>query len=447
MKKICLIIAIAFATGCSFLEEAPRDQRAREDVISGDATLYLNTLGNLYGMIGGNETSLGLAGTYCGVYDLDTFTTDEAMLPTRGGDWYDGGLRKRLYLHTWEVGEAPVKEAWNYLYKVIVLANQAIADLGGKPDWQMEARAVRALFYYYLLDMYGRVPIVTSTEIAMSEVAQSERPEVFCFVVGELESVLYGLPGERGNRPGIYYGRLTRPVAWFLLAKLNLNAPVYSGENRYSEVIKYCDLHTDFVYMLEDDYSSNFAIFNEGSSENIFTIPMDKHLYSAQNQYLFRSHHYDHAAACGFTGENGSSATLEVLEANGFETQDQDPRFDINYWGGVPVDLKGNKIDLCYKHWSVGLDVTGTPDEKTAGARMRKYELDPSAMKDGKLMDNDWVLFRYADVLLMKAEALLRGGDKEGALALVNMVRTRAGAKPFTSIDEEIFMRECTIIN
>ena len=241
--------------------------------------------------------------------------------------------------------------------------------------------------------------------------------------------------------PGNWYGRLTRPVAWFLLAKLYLNAPVYSGENHYGEVIKYCDLLTDFGYELEGNYASNFAIFNEGSSENIFTIPMDKHLYSAQNQYLFRSRHYDHAAACGFTGENGSSATLEVLEAYGFETDHQDPRFDINYWG-VPVDLDGKAIDLCYKPWSVGLDVTGTPDEKTAGARMRKYELDPSAMKDGKLMDNDWVLFRYADVLLMKAEALLRGGDTDAALVLVNMVRKRAGAEEFTSLDGDMLLDE-----
>ena len=441
MRKISILLLFALSA-CSFLDEDPLGQRTREEVVTSEANLYLNTLGNLYGMIGGSEAGQGLAGTYGGVYDLNTFTTDEAVLPTRGGDWYDGGLWQRLYLHSWEVVEAPVKDAWNYLYKVIVMANQSIVDLSGKYDWQQEARAVRALYYYYLLDMYGRVPIVTSPDIAMAQVEQSERSEVFRFVVDELEDVAGDLPLERSNRPGTWYGRVTRPVAWFLLAKLYLNAPVYVGKPYYDKVIEYCDLISSCGYDLEPDYAANFAVYNESSVENIFTIPMDKHLFSAQNQYLFRSRHYIHAAACGFTGENGSSATLEVLEANGFGTEKEDPRFSVNYWGGVPYDLDGNPIDLEYKPWSVALDVTGTPDEKVAGARMKKYELDPSAMKDGKLMDNDWVLFRYADVLLMKAEALLHNDKADLALKYVNKVRARAGADEFEELTYDMLLEE-----
>ena len=442
MKKFFYILFLAAVTGCSFLDEDPRDQKLREEVITSEATLYLNTLGNLYGMIGSDKTGEGLAGTYRGVYDLNTFTTDEAMLPTRSGDWYDGGLWQRLYLHTWETGEAPVKNAWTYLYKVIVMANQAIEDLKDHPAWQQESRAVRALYYYYLLDLFGRVPVVTSPNVAMADVAQSSRADVFRFVVDELEEVLPYLPLEKSNLPGTYYGRMTRPVAWFLLAKLYLNAPVYAGFGQYDAVIMYCDLVSSLGYDLEADYSANFAVFNEGSVENIFVIPMDKHLYAAQNQYLFRSRHYDHAAAIGFSGENGSSATLEALDVNGFGTGWQDPRFNVNYWGGVPTDLNGNDIDLEYKPRSVALDVTGTPDEKLAGARMRKYEIDPSAMKDGTLMDNDWVLFRYADVLLMRAAALLHLGDVEGALTLVNAVRSRAGASEFSELTLETLLDE-----
>lgn len=434
---LCLALA-----GCSFLDESPRDQKTREEVVTSEATLYLNTLGNLYRLIGGNETSQGLAGTYRGVYDLNTFTTDEAILPTRGGDWYDGGLWQRLYLHTWEVGDGPIKDTWNYLYKVVVLSNQAIADLEDRPEWRQEARAVRALYYCYLLDMYGRVPIVTSPTLALSEVEQSSRAEVFQFVASELEEVAPDLPLERSNALGSYYGRVTRPVAWFLMEKLWLNAPVYAGVEDYQRVMDLCDSLTLAGYRLEDDYAYNFSVHNEDSEENIFTIPMDKHLYSAQNQYLFRSRHYDHAAAIGFTGENGSSATLEVLEAAGFGGDSQDPRFDVNYWGGVPTDLDGNPIAIEYKPWSVALDLTGSEDEKLAGARMRKYEIDPHAMKDGKLMDNDWVLFRYADALLMKAEALLRTGEEPAALEIVNQVRLRAGAAALESIDLDTLLEE-----
>ena len=441
-NKLAYILMLSAATACSFLDENPRDQKSQEEVVTSPVTLYLNTLGNLYGMIGSDQTGEGLAGTCRGIYDLNTFTTDEALLPTRGGDWYDGGLWQRLALHEWETGEEPIKNAWNYLYKVIVMANQAIADLEGFPKWQQEARAVRAMYYYYLLDMFGRVPIVTSTNVAMADVEQSRRDEVFRFVKQELEDVLVYLPLEKSNQPGNYYGRLTRPVAGFLLAKLCLNAPVYEGTERYDEVIGWCEFLSDEGYRLEENYRANFAVFNERSEENIFTIPMDKHLYRAQNQYLFRSRHYDHSAAIGFTGENGSSATLEVLKANGFDTVDQDPRFDMNYWGGIPTDLEGKPIAIEYKPWSVNLDVTGTPDEKTAGARMRKYEIDPSAMQDGKLMDNDWVLFRYADVLLMEAEALLRTGHAEDALALVNKVRIRAKAPRMKELSLESLLEE-----
>ena len=392
---------------------------------------------------GGTEFSQGLAGTYRGVYDLNTITSDEALLPTRSGDWYDGGLWQRLHLHTWDPGDDPLKETWNYLYKVIVMSNQAIEALDGKPQWRQEARAIRALYYYELLDLFGRVPVVTSTKVSMSSVAQSSREKVFEFVVSELEAVAGDLPLARSNHLGTYYGRITRPVAWFLLAKLWLNAPVYAGVEDYEAVVRYCDLISGAGYALSTDYASNFEIHNENSVENIFVIPMDKRIYTAQNQYLFRSRHYDHAAACGFTGENGTSATWEVLNANNYLKSGQDPRFDINYWAGQATDLDGNPVEgVVYKPEEIALDVTGRPAEKLAGARMKKYEMDPSAMKDGKLMDNDWVMFRYADVVLMKAEALLRGKDAAGALALVNTVRERAGAKPLESISLDDLLRE-----
>ena len=442
MKKIAFI-SILLIAGCTILDEKPASQLPAEDIVKDDNTLYLSTLGPLYALFGGTEFSQGLAGTYRGVYDLNTITSDEALLPTRSGDWYDGGLWQRLHLHTWDPGEAPLKETWNYLYKVIVMSNQAIEALDGKPEWRQEARAVRALYYYELLDLFGRVPIVTSTKVSMSAVAQSSRKQVFDFVVSELEDVADDLALSRSNYYGAYYGRITRPVAWFLLAKLWLNARIYAGVEDYGEVIRYCDLISGAGYELASDYASNFEVYNEKSPENIFVIPMDKRLYTAQNQYLFRSRHYDHAAACGFTGENGTSATLEVLYANNYRKSNQDPRFDINYWAGQATDLNGNPVkSVIYQPEAVALDVTGSDHEKLAGARMKKYELDPSAMKDGKLMDNDWVMFRYADVLLMKAEALIRSNDMASAVPLVNMVRERAGAKPMNGISLEGLLKE-----
>lgn len=104
---------------------------------------------------------------------------------------------------------------------------------------------------------------------------------------------------------------------------------------------------------------------------------MNKTLYTNQMQYLFRSRHYNHAKAYGLSGENGPSATIEALQTFGYETAEQDPRFDICYFAGVVHDLKGNiiKLDdgtvLEYLPWKVALDITDTPHEQTAGARMK----------------------------------------------------------------------------
>ena len=202
--------------------------------------------------------------------------------------------------------------------------------------------------------------------------------------------------------------------------------------NAWETVIYYCDQLKVMNYKLEPEYETNFSIFNEPSVENIFTIPMNKTLYTNQMQYLFRSRHYNHAKAYGLSGENGPSATIEALETFGYGTAAQDPRFDICYFAGEMYDLKGDiiKLDdgtvLVYFPWEVALDITDTPYEQTAGARMKKYEVDPTATKDGKLMENDIVLFRYADALLMKSEAKVRNGEN-GDVEL-NQVRSRVKA-------------------
>ena len=155
-------------------------------------------------------------------------------------------------------------------------------------------------------------------------------------------------------------------------------------------------------------------------------------MYTNQMQYLFRSRHYNHAKAYGLGGENGPSATIEALETFGYETTGQDPRFDFCYFAGIVYDLKGNVVRLDngtvleYLPWEVALDISDTPAEQTAGARMKKYEVDETGTKDGKLMENDIVLFRYADILLMKSEAKVRNG--ENGDTELNEVRGRVGA-------------------
>ena len=300
--------------------------------------------------------------------------------------------------------------------------------------------------------MYGRVPIITSYEQPQDEVVQSERSEVFRFIVDELQEVAELLPNERSNKMGNYYGRVTRPVAHFLLAKLALNAEIYCDDNwtdgvpqngkeifftvdgeelnAWRTCIKYCDKLAEVGYRLESDYGYNFAVHNENSNENIFTIPLDKNLYAAQFWYLFRSRHYNHGGALGGSSENGTSANISTVLAYGYGTDEEDARFEKNFYAGVvEVDGKPVMMDngepLEYFPLELKLNLTGSPYVKTAGARMAKYEVDRTSHSDGRQPDNDIVLFRYADAILMKAEAKVRNG--EDGSAELNEVRNRVG--------------------
>ena len=462
-RFLCVILLMLPASCSEFLKEDPRDRLSEEEAYKTLTDVYLNSVASLYTYVGGYNDSQGLQGTGRGVYDLNTFTTDEAIMPTRGGDWYDGGFWQGLFLHKWGTDNDAIQATWEYLYKVVNLCNKSLEKIDSfaethsnaeLPVYRAEVRAMRAMYYYYLMDLFGRVPLVLSSSTPMKEVVQKERKEIFEFVVKELQAVVPLLAEERSNQPGDYYGRLTRPVIYFLLAKLALNAEIYTdnnwtdgihpdGKSIYFEVdgnrlnawqttIAYCNKITVAGYQLEPQYERNFAVFNESSEENIFTIPMNKTMYTNQMQYLFRSRHYNHAKAYGLGGENGSSATIEILNTFGYGTNDVDPRFDKCYFAGIVYDLKGNVVALDngivleYFPWKVLLDVSNTPYEKTAGARMKKYEVDVTATKDGKLMENDIVLFRYADVLLMKAEAKVRNG--ENGDAELNEVRYRVGA-------------------
>ena len=439
-------------TGCS-LDENPRDQIPEEEAYTTAQALYQNTVATLYAYIGGQADGQGLQGTCRGIYDLQTFGSDEAMLPTRGGDWYDGGLWQDMYRHSWSAGHDLPKNAWIYLYKVIALCNRSLEQIQAHHHllqdqqysmYQAEVRALRAIYYWYLLDIFGPVPLVTSSDVSMQEVRQSSRAEVWRFAVSELEDTRWSLWAQYSQKPGDCYGRVTFPVATFALAKLMLNAEVYSGTPQWLKTIEYCDDLEWIGYQLESNYQDNFIIHNENSQENIWTIPMDRDLYTNQQQNLYRSYHYRHAAAYGFTGENGSCATKRVLQIFGYDTPDEDPRFQFNYWAGQIYDLYDDLVTdrmgnpLVYYPWEVDIDLSGSPYVETAGARMKKYEVDKNATKDGKLMDNDIVLFRYADALLMRAEAKFRlGGASYGsadggttAQQDFDAVRNRAGAPP-----------------
>ena len=454
------VLALSLSlTSC--LDETPKDQIPETEIYDSANSLYVNAVASLYNYIGAHEEGDGLQGTCRGIYDYNTLTTDEAIIPIRGGNWYDGGLWKNMYDHTWTATDTDLYNVWKYLYKVIVLSTKSLETIEKykallteqqRVDYTAEVRAVRAMYYYYAMDMFGRIPILQSSTQKTADIRQSNRSDVFWYVVKELQDVAPLLANEHSNLQGNYYGRVTRPVAWFLLAKLSLNAEVYTDDdwtdssrpdgktimfdiegnkkNAWQTCVHYCDLITAAGYTLEADYTKNFAVHNEGSTENIFTIPLDKNLYLNEFHYLFRSRHYAHGGAYSGASENGTCATLHTMAVNGFGTETPDARLDMNFYTGkVEVDGKYVTLDdgtpLEYKPLAVEENLTASPYLETAGARMKKYEVDRTAYSDGRMPNNDIVLYRYADVLLMKSEAKVRNG--ESGDEEMNAVRSRVG--------------------
>ena len=472
-RFLFLLLAALSMTSC--LDEHPKDQ-LDEDAIYGSASdIYINAVASLYNYIGGANESEGIQGTCRGIYDYNTLTTDEAMIPIRGGDWYDGGLWNAMYQHRWTADDQSLYDTWKYIYKVIVLANKSLDIISSKSgllsaaqqqEYRAEVRAIRAMFYYYAMDMFGRVPLVLSTdEQRYSSLfqGQTNRSSVFHFIFQELQQVLPSLPDQHSNKEGNYYGRITQPVVNFLLAKLALNAEIYMYDdwtrgyanrpkgsdihfsvpaadasshdgdkelNAWETCIYYCDKLAEEGYVLESDDAFNFSTHNETSKENIFTIPMDKNIYTNQFHYLFRSYHYTHGGALGWGSENGTCATISTMKANHYGEADEDARCKMNFVAGVvKVDghelLMDNGKPLEYQPFEVAQNLTNSKFVKTAGARMAKYEVDRTSYMDGKLQSNDIVLFRYADALLMKAEAKVRNG--ENGDEELNRIRARVG--------------------
>ena len=448
--ELLLLFVAVLMNGCSFLEEHPSSALTEEKAFGSMTALRNNAVLSVYMYLGGNADSQGLQGTGRGVYDLNSLTTDEQIIPTRGGDWYDGGYWQDLHNHAWTADDRSIRDTWDYLFKVVMLTNSGIAHIEAydQPDkdttllaaYKAELRAVRAMYYWYLLDLYGRVPIVTCTDIPTEEVQLASRKEVYDFAVKELQESMPLLPQDVANEPlGQYYGRMTYYVASFVLMKLWLNHVVYTGTEQpalYDSIVNYADKLSLF-YELETNLRANFSLDNDRSRENIYVIPREVGKYVAQYKYEHRTLHYNHAAALGMGGENGTSATLETLDVFDYKTAQQDPRFELYfYYDTVWVDNKmiyreDGKTPLVYEPDKVALDVSGTPYEKTAGERLNKYEHDPNGIQDCNVAKNDIVLFRYADVVLMKGEAKLRKG--QSAYAEIKKVRDRVGAGEIVS--------------
>jgi len=285
-------------------------------------------------------------------------------------------------------------------------------------------KVARAFYNWLILDNFGDAPLVKDVSTEMP--AKTPREEIYQFVVDEIKIALPDLNEDISSK---MYGRFNKWAAKALLANVYLNAEVYTGQPQWNACISECnDIINTGKYILEPNYRTNFLTNNEISQENIFVIPYDE-IYATRNQI----HNFSLHAASKATYNLESSP----WGAGGFcgnpqfiDTYDSDDsRLEYTYLMGPQYAADGETPILCtYEKKGEPLVYTKElPDGiyvgENEGYRIKKFEYKMGAKSS---LSNDFPFFRYAQVLMMKAECLLRTGKTEQAAEIVTQVRQRA---------------------
>src|SRR3984957_20667862 len=226
---------------------------------------------------------VALRGSY-GVeyFFMQTLSTDEEILPARGGNWFNSAENQQLHYHSWNSGNAYMESMWSWTSTIIGLATQEMALLNqdepsttaSKSTSIAELRTVRAFAYFIMMDMFGPLPIDTAAGSFVSQ-PQSSRATVAAFIESEVKAALPYLSSTVNMTT---YGRATKYTAFALLAKLYLNDAYYTGgTGRWNDCIAACDsVINSGVFSLQPmaTYLQQFA-YNKGpgESEFIFAIP------------------------------------------------------------------------------------------------------------------------------------------------------------------------------
>lgn len=415
-------------------------------------------------LVGAAYTSLYNFGSHNSFVSANTIAGDEMMIPQRGSDWFDGGQWLRMHRHEYNANEESFNNGWNTLYGGIANCNRIIATLedlvsSGQTDASVaaafvgELKALRALFYYWLLDMYGNVPVVTGFADAPANPSTMDRADVYAFVRDELIAASADLPQENSSAT---YGRMNYYAAQALLAKLYLNAEVYSGTSAWTECIAACDniINSGAGFALEADYFTNFNENNGSSLETIFAIPFDADKAKGFN-WPQMTLHYQSQKTFNMAEQpwNGYCSLQEFY--NSYDDTDLrkgeygNAAVRGNFIAGPQFAANGDRLEDTQDDGDPdGLPITFTPEinehspncYRQAGVRVGKFEYVNGNTRD---MSNDFPILRYGDILLTKAEAIYRnGGSASEALMLVNMVRQRAGVPDFTDLNDDNLLAE-----
>ncbi|MCS7027492.1 MAG: RagB/SusD family nutrient uptake outer membrane protein [Bacteroidia bacterium] len=421
-----IAVIILSVSSCTKLDEGIYDRYVADQFYATPAGAEA-ALADIYKEMRGDWGGIGVAGADRGWYDLNETCTDEMMIPTRSdGAWADNGIWIQMYTHTWTAGQAFIDNTWNWLYRAIFKANLAIELLTkakANEAFIAEAKVLRAFFYYLLLDGWGNVPIVTDSKTLVKDVNQSSRTEVYNFVVRELTENIDKLHTPTASeKQSSYYNRFHKWVGYTILAKVYLNAQVYTGTARFNEALNACN-----------------RIINEGGYS---LIPGADYLDRGSKGLFGQTCNTQETIFGIFI--DGEKAPRNIIGIRTLYGPHGNALFGFSTWNGATVHQdfynKYNAQDIRRQQWLVGpqpgstnysLNISSlTSAGVQEGARNAKFL--PVPPYNGGAASNDFPVYRFADIILMKAECLLRTGNVAAATEELNKIRNRAGLPNFT---------------
>jgi hypothetical protein len=400
-------------------------------------------------------------------------STDELLGPTRGTDWDDFGTWRKIHLHTVDGAHNQLFAMWNNLNRGLFLATQLVET--GKAETKPAAQFLRAFLATQVMDLFGQVPYRAASDGPDVIPAVKTRSEAFDWIMIDLDAAIASLPSNAVTTDSRI---ATKQAAQFLKARLLLNKAVYKADPKTPTTFTFAAADMNTVITLvdaitasgrfkigstPDSYWDNFKWDNfSTSTELIYTRGGEgaKQIGGniGTNFYTGMGTHYKQT----FSGWNGFTTTADFY--NSFDTADRRRQhnitgfteltgFNAGFLAGqqftyntdnpdVPNEKKNDGIKREVKDRSGG-KLVFTPDvslffsTESKGIRTMKYPLKYNASNNSFTQPNDFVFFRYADALLMKAEAIARGGsvtNGETSLILVNRLRSRSGAPALTAV-------------
>jgi hypothetical protein len=439
--KILKILSLAFlilgVNACTDLEE-----ELREDLTGEQATKVANVEALLDGVYRGLQSPFQDQARF---WMAQQHTSDETMGPTRGPDWDDNGVWRVLHDHTWNADHSFLGDTWRDILQVVFNATNVL-NFEPTAEQAAQAKFIRAFAMFSILDGWGQVPVREAGENLLEAPRVLTGAEAIDFITSDLTSIINDLP----DGPATV---ANKDAARVLLMKAYLNKGTFANRANpefpaadMTEVITYADqIINSNKYSLAESVFDNLAPNNtSNSTENIW---VDENISgisggngNSARAYYFCTLHYNQNPS----GWNGFTTIADFYD----KFDENDPRRGGDYpgvtdvsglkvglllgqqfdAGGTPLeDRKGNPLAFTK---DVKLKETGNNLEVT-GIRVVKY---PPDYNSGDNIDNDRVFYRYADVMLMKAEALLRNGDEPGARALVNELRTQRGVTELATL-------------